>query len=68
MSFAPAERKCWAATIAANPNMSLDEWRDLIEHWAEVTAEPGGVDYLDAFHYYESTHPFGKVVISQKRW
>lgn len=37
----------WAATIGANPNMSLDEWRDLIEHWAEVTAEPGGVDYLE---------------------
>lgn len=37
----------WAATIAANPNMSLDEWRDLIEHWAEVTAEPRGVDYLE---------------------
>lgn len=37
----------WAATIAANPNMSLDEWRDLIEHWAEVTAEPRSVDYLE---------------------
>jgi NADPH:quinone reductase-like Zn-dependent oxidoreductase len=21
---------------------------------------------VDAFHYYETTHPFGKVVISQK--
>jgi hypothetical protein len=27
--------------------MPLDERRDLIEHWADVTAEPGGVDYIE---------------------
>jgi hypothetical protein len=37
----------WTEAIAANPSMTLDEWRDLIEHWAEATAEPGGVDYLE---------------------
>jgi uncharacterized protein YbjT (DUF2867 family) len=39
--------QAWAATIAATPNMSVDEWRDVIEHWAEVATEPGGVDYIE---------------------
>jgi len=37
----------WGAAMAANPNMSLDEWRDLIEGWVVLTAEPGGVDYIE---------------------
>jgi epsilon-lactone hydrolase len=37
----------WASALAANPEMPLDEWRDMIEHWGDVTAEPGGVDYLE---------------------
>ena len=27
--------------------MTLDESRDLNERWGDVTAEPGGVDYLE---------------------
>jgi epsilon-lactone hydrolase len=29
------------------PPLPLDEARDLGEHWGDVTAEPGGVDYLE---------------------
>jgi epsilon-lactone hydrolase len=36
-----------AATLAAKPNMPLDELRLLFEHWGDVTAEPGSVDYLE---------------------
>ncbi|MGE3775382.1 MAG: alpha/beta hydrolase [Gammaproteobacteria bacterium] len=39
--------KGWAAAMAANPTMGLDEIRDLFEHWGDVTVEPGGVDYLE---------------------
>ncbi|MDQ1496440.1 MAG: hypothetical protein QOG69_2923, partial [Actinomycetota bacterium] len=35
----------WVGAIAANPEMPLDEWRDLIEGWPILTGEPGGVDY-----------------------
>jgi epsilon-lactone hydrolase len=38
----------WAATLAARPDMPLDELRLLFEHWGDVTAEPGGVDYIEA--------------------
>jgi acetyl esterase/lipase len=31
----------------ANPNMSLDEIRRLFSHWGDVTADPGGVDYIE---------------------
>ena len=37
----------WGSAMAANPNMSLDEWRDLIEGWVVLTAEPGGVNYIE---------------------
>ena len=37
----------WVAAFAANPNMPLDERRDMIEHWGDVSAEPGGVDYIE---------------------
>jgi monoterpene epsilon-lactone hydrolase len=37
----------WAAALAANPEMPLDELRLMFEHWGDVTAEPGGVDYLE---------------------
>ena len=39
--------KGWAAAMAANPTMGLDEVRDIFEHWGDVTVEPGGVDYLE---------------------
>jgi monoterpene epsilon-lactone hydrolase len=35
------------AALAANPNMPLDEMRALFEHMGDVTAEPGGVDYIE---------------------
>nr|CEL19474.1 6-hexanolactone hydrolase [Kibdelosporangium sp. MJ126-NF4] len=28
-----------------HPDMSLDAWRDVVERYGDVTAEPGGVDY-----------------------
>jgi acetyl esterase/lipase len=37
----------WAATFAARPDMPLDELRAVFEHWGDVTAEPGGVDYIE---------------------
>jgi epsilon-lactone hydrolase len=36
-----------AATLAARPDMPLDELRLLFERFGDVTAEPGGVDYLE---------------------
>lgn len=39
--------KTWTAALAANPTMELDEMRRMFEHWGDVTAEPGGVDYLE---------------------
>lgn len=37
----------WTAALAANPEMPLDELRLMFERWGDVTAEPGGVDYLE---------------------
>jgi acetyl esterase/lipase len=37
----------WGAAFAAEPEMPLDRWRAMIEEWPQVTAEPGGVDYLE---------------------
>jgi epsilon-lactone hydrolase len=37
----------WVAAMEANPEMSLDELRWRFEHWGDVTAEPGGVDYTE---------------------
>jgi monoterpene epsilon-lactone hydrolase len=37
----------WRAAFAAEPEMPLDRWRAMIEDWPQVTAEPGGVDYLE---------------------
>ena len=39
--------KRWGAAFAAEPEMPLDRWRAMIEEWPQVTAEPGGVDYLE---------------------
>ena len=35
------------AALAANPEMPLDELRQMFEHWGDVTGEPGGVDYIE---------------------
>lgn len=37
----------WTTAFAQNPNMSLAELRDFFDHWGDVTAEPGGVDYIE---------------------
>jgi epsilon-lactone hydrolase len=37
----------WGAAFAAEPDMPLDRWRAKIEEWPRVTAEPGGVDYVE---------------------
>lgn len=39
--------KSWIAALGANPEMPLDELRSMFEHWGDVTAEPGGVDYVE---------------------
>jgi acetyl esterase/lipase len=33
--------------LAVNPEMPLDEMRAMFEHMGDVTAEPGGVDYIE---------------------
>jgi acetyl esterase/lipase len=35
------------ANASRVPPLSLEESRELDEHWGDVTAEPGGVDYLE---------------------
>lgn len=37
----------WVNTIIENPGMSIEETRDLFEHWGDVTGEPGGIDYAE---------------------
>ena len=37
----------WRAALAANPQMPLHEWRDMIECWPVLTSEPGAVDYIE---------------------
>jgi epsilon-lactone hydrolase len=37
----------WDAAFAAEPEMPLDRWRAMIEEWPQVTAEPGGIDYVE---------------------
>ena len=37
----------WGAEFAKRPDMPLDEWRAMVEEWPQLTAEPGGVDYVE---------------------
>lgn len=37
----------WLEAMAANPEMPLDEMRDMFDHWGDITGEPGGVDYVE---------------------
>jgi acetyl esterase/lipase len=37
----------WGAAFAAEPEMSLERWRAMVEEWPRVAAEPGGVDYVE---------------------
>lgn len=37
----------WTKAMLANPNMDLDETRELFSHWGDVTVDPRGVDYIE---------------------
>jgi acetyl esterase/lipase len=37
----------WAALQAAQPNMPMDALRRMFDHWGDVSAEPGQVDYCE---------------------
>lgn len=37
----------WQRCIDENPAITLDQIRNLFEHWGDVTTEPGGVDYSE---------------------
>jgi hypothetical protein len=37
----------WSKAFDAEPDMPLDRWREMIEEWPRVTAEPRGVDYAE---------------------
>jgi acetyl esterase/lipase len=39
--------RSWRAVSAADPRRSAEDQRTLIESWNVLTAEPGGVDYLE---------------------
>ncbi len=39
--------KGWMGELAVNPEMPLDELRAMFERWGDITAEPGGVDYIE---------------------
>ncbi|WP_309611229.1 alpha/beta hydrolase [Sphingomonas sp.] len=37
--------RSWAGRMAADPEMPIDQFRDMFEEWATVTAEPVGVTF-----------------------
>lgn len=37
----------WTEAARANPDQTAEEVRDRVEHWGDLTAEPGGVDYAE---------------------
>lgn len=37
----------WVAAMAENPDAEVDDLRRLFDHWGDVTADPGGVDYIE---------------------
>lgn len=39
--------KGWVDTMAANPDLTLEETRRMFEHWGDITGEPEGVDYIE---------------------
>lgn len=40
--------RSWVEIPTQSPDWSLDDQRDLVEGWNVLTAEPGGVDYVEA--------------------
>jgi epsilon-lactone hydrolase len=48
-SFAAVDLfKRMSGAIAANPKMAMGEMRAVMEHLGDATAEPRGVDYIEA--------------------
>jgi monoterpene epsilon-lactone hydrolase len=48
MAGSDAVRDYWRGmTEASRPDESAEEVRARVEHWGDLTAEPGGVDYLE---------------------
>jgi epsilon-lactone hydrolase len=39
--------RSWVDAFGKSPNMAVDERRNMLEHWGDVTVEPGGVDYAE---------------------
>jgi epsilon-lactone hydrolase len=39
--------RSWTEARTTYPDRSLEEERDDLEHWGDLTAEPGGIDYLE---------------------
>lgn len=39
--------KSWVATMASQPDMGIEDMRRMFDHWGDVTAEPGDVDYTE---------------------
>jgi len=39
--------RTWAAALQAKPEMEVDDLRRMLDHWGDVTGEPGGLDYLE---------------------
>ena len=37
----------WIAEMSAKPDMGLEELRRMFNHWGDVGADPGGVDYIE---------------------
>ena len=37
----------WVSAMSDNPDMGLEDLRELFDHWGDITAEPGGVDYIE---------------------
>lgn len=37
----------WVKLMTERPDMSVDDLRRLFDHWGDVTAEPGTVDYIE---------------------
>jgi hypothetical protein len=37
----------WTQAARAHPDQTPEDVRDRVEHWGDLTAEPGGVDYVE---------------------
>jgi epsilon-lactone hydrolase len=39
--------RSWTAARTTQPERTPEDERDDTEHWGDLTAEPGGVDYIE---------------------